>query len=97
MAEQYKNLDVIWSMIKTESGKKFLTQVQPTITKWVVRGDGVAVYENVEIGNPEAGHHQYLSFGSKAAQLESVMPPEQLPDIGGAINWRYRLIGYFKN
>lgn len=71
------------------------------------RGDGVAVYENHDLGHPEVGERQYVTYGSTAAQLETrrgTYPssqshqygddiiPLQLPDIGGRINWRYRLV-----
>jgi len=63
---------------------------------WLARGDGIAVYANVEIGHPEAGHRQFLSFGSTEAQIESSDPPVRLPDIGSKINWRYQLRGTYK-
>lgn len=65
---------------------------------WMRRGDGVAIYENMELGHPNLGHRKYVSYGSSAAQLEpehlvDKLPPQRLPDIGGIINWRYQLIG----
>lgn len=77
------------------------------INCWLERGDGIAVYENVELGHPHLGHRQYVSYGGPAAQLEVdelvgpltwdyKTPPERLPDIGTAINWRYRLVGYYR-
>ena len=63
------------------------------VLKWLHRGDGIAVYENAELGHPEGGHKQFVSFGSSAAQLEVDEPPARLPDIGSKINWRYRLVG----
>lgn len=58
------------------------------------RGDGVAVYENHDLGHPELGHRQYVSYGSAQSALGTVDPPPQrLPDWPGAINWRYTLIG----
>lgn len=68
--------------------------VRHRVNQWLARGDGVAVYENVELGHPDAGHRQYLSFGSPAAQIMD--PPERMPDIGGAINWRYNLVGTYR-
>lgn len=68
----------------------------PVVNHWLERGDGIAVYENHEIGHPEMGHRQYVSFGSPAAQLETDEPPQRMPDIGGSINWRYWLIGTYK-
>jgi hypothetical protein len=64
-----------------------------TVQKWLDRGDGCAVYENAELGHPEAGHRQFISFGSPVAQIETDPPPNRLPDIGAAINWRYYLVG----
>lgn len=61
------------------------------VSRWIARGDGAAVYVNQDLGHPDVGYPQIASFGSPAAQLETDEPPEQLPDIGGSINWRYRL------
>lgn len=71
----------------------------------VLRGDGVAVYENHDLGHPEIGEKQYATFGSALAQLEARLAddttpsraelpvlPRTLPDIGGRINWRYQLV-----
>lgn len=66
------------------------------INRWLARGDGVAVYENVELGHPDAGHRQYVSFGSPEAQIPDAFPPSRMPDIGSAINWRYALIGAYR-
>ena len=68
----------------------------PVVNRWLQRGDGIAVYENHDLGHPELGHRQFVSFGSPAAQLETDTPPEGLPDIGGRINWRYRLVGVYR-
>ena len=70
-------------------GEKYVKQVQ----RWLDRGDGCAVYENHDLGHPGVGHKQFVSFGSTAAQLETDTPPQRLPDIGNAINWRYQLVG----
>ena len=61
------------------------------INTWLVRGDGVAIYTNQELGHPDLGHVQCVSYGSDAAQLPGDTPPTTLPDIGGRINWRYQL------
>lgn len=61
-------------------------------SRWLSRGDGVAVYENHDLGHPEVGHRQWMSYGGTAAQLEVDTPPTTLPDIGGRIHWRYQLI-----
>ena len=64
------------------------------IQGWLERGDGVAVYENVDLGHPELGHLQFVSFGSPEAMLPGE-PPSLMPDIGTAINWRYTLKAKF--
>ena len=64
--------------------------------KWIARGDGVAVYMNHDLGHPELGHYQFVSFGSADAQLETDFPPTTLPDIGNTINWRYQLEGAYR-
>lgn len=66
------------------------------IDQWLERGDGVAVYRNMDLGHPDVGHVQAVSFGSPDAQLETDEPPKILPDIGGAINWRYHLVGTYR-
>lgn len=71
-------------------------RVMATVRRWIRRGDGAAVYENQELGNPEAGSCQIVSYGSAAAQLETADPPDRLPDIGASINWRYRLAGTYR-
>lgn len=57
------------------------------------RGDGVAVYVNADLGHPEIGQWQVVTYGGPEAQLEtgSGHPSAVLPDIGGRINWRYAL------
>jgi len=64
--------------------------------KWLMRGDGIAVYENQEIGHPNMGDRQFVSYGSKAAQLETNDPPLRLPDIGNAINRGFDLVGVYR-
>lgn len=70
--------------------------VRENFNRWLERGDGIAVYQNVDFGSSQMGHCQYASFGSPAAQLEVEEPPLQLPDIGAQINWRYRLRATYK-
>lgn len=65
------------------------------LNHWLERGDGVAVYQNVDLGNQEIGHRQFVSFGSEEALLPGE-PPERMPDVGGAINWRYILEGIYR-
>lgn len=59
------------------------------------RGDTLVAYQNQELGHPDLGQFQFVSFGSAAAQLERAQfgetPPRFMPDIGSAINWRYCL------
>lgn len=57
-------------------------------------GNGVAVYMNAELGNPNLGHVQFASFGpSEFNMLVGPVAPERLPDIGSSIGWRYLLRG----
>lgn len=73
-----------------------LDDMLPKLNTWLERGDGVAVYENEELGHPQAGHVQICSFGSADAQIESELPPQRMPDIGPHINWRYSLLMAYK-
>lgn len=85
-------ITVFLSLEKTGMDEDLWPQAQ----KWIDRGDGVAVYENQEIGHLNCGHRKFVSFGSEKAQIEigeADSPPQRLPDIGGDINWRYILIG----
>lgn len=66
------------------------------IQRWIDRDDGVAVYENKNIGSANAGHRKFVSFGSDAAQLSVDDPPERLPDINGQIHWAYMLVGTYR-
>lgn len=66
------------------------------VERWIARGDGAAVYRNHDLGHPDVGAPKIVSYGSPAAQLETDEPPEQLPDIGGQINWRYRLVATYR-
>lgn len=64
--------------------------------RWLERGDGVAFYQNHDLGHPEAGDYQITSYGGRAAQIEVDDPPERLPDIGKKINWRYTLVAKYR-
>jgi hypothetical protein len=66
------------------------------VNRWLARGDGIAVYRNVDFGSSEFGDTKFVSYGSPAAQLEVDVPPQTLPDIGNVINWRYQLQGVYK-
>lgn len=72
-------------------------QVLETVNLWLARGDGVAVYENQDLGHPEGGERRLMSYGSEKAQVESDVPPERMPDIGHQINWRYVLVGCYRS
>lgn len=71
-------------------------EVREAVNRWLARGDGVAVYQNVDLGHPQIGHRQFASFGSPVALFETAEPPVQLPDVGDQINWRYRLEGTYR-
>ena len=70
-----------------------------TVRKWLDRGDGVAVYQNIALDHSRMGQRKFVSYGSEKCQLEPChcdeagCPPNRLPDIGGQINWPYRLEG----
>ena len=81
--KEFKNLDEA----------KMSKDTQHTAKKWLKRGDGVAVYENIALDSSGLGHRIFMSFGSKAAQLEMAVPPTRCPDIGNLIGWKYQLVG----
>jgi len=79
--------DELVEMIDPELRQKNMT----VIDRWLARGDGCAVYQNMALDHSNAGHRKFVSYGSKAAQLEVEEPPKRLPDIGPQINWAYQL------
>jgi hypothetical protein len=90
--------DELFAYVQEQYGQDAL-DTRNLIERWLTRGDGVAVYENAELGHPELGHCKIVSYGSAVAQLEPQqlnsegMPPQTLPDgiPAGEINWRYQL------
>jgi hypothetical protein len=84
-------------LIREAAGdEEWLASTNILIQGWLGRGDGVAIYENADLGHPEVGRLKLVSFGSRAAQLETDDPPQRLPDIGTDINWRYVLKGTYR-
>ncbi|MFE6739850.1 hypothetical protein [Streptomyces tubercidicus] len=75
---------------------RWLWETTTKMNTWLQRGDGIAVYENQDLGHREQGDKRFVSFGSAAAHLETDAPPKQLPDTRNSINWRYVLIGTYK-
>ena len=71
-------------------------QAVDRVNVWLARGDGMAVYQNQDMSHPRLGEKQLASYGSPQAQLETDDPPARLPDIGGAINWRYCLVAAYR-
>lgn len=54
-----------------EEGVSWVESVAALLGRAHSRGDGVAVYENSELGHPELGQWQILSYGGEEAQLET--------------------------
>ena len=96
MAAEY-SADAIRAYI-TEQYEDQAPAVIGQVGRWLARGDGIAVYENHDLGHPEAGMPKIVSYGSPAAQLETDTPPARLPDglPAGAINWRFVLVGTYR-
>ena len=83
--------DQLLSLIEGDRNKEI-------VSGWLDRGDGCAVYRNMAMDSRDLGHRKFVSYGSKAAQLDvddsgipDGVPPIRLPDIGGQINWAYQL------
>lgn len=96
-ADEVRDVIVAQYDLASFKGVSYITDV---INAWLRRGDGVAVYENNDLGHPEVGMKVLLSYGSLASQLNVATPPEQCPDITGHpqlfIAWRYRLVGVYR-
>ncbi len=95
--------DVVTSLRKwggvddTPESVAWLNNVVDQMNTWLGRGDGIAVFENQDMGHPDLGDRRFVSFGSPAAQLETDTPPDRLPDgVGGTVNWRYGLVGTYR-
>ena len=84
--------DNILDLVAREMGTKARKQV----LGWVERGDGCAIYSNVDLGSRGVGQQIYVSYGGKYAQLEGDEPPKVLPDIGSQINWMYHLKSFYR-
>lgn len=87
--------DEITGYITREFGT-YAREATPKVNVWLARGDGIAVYVDHDLSHPQMGTTKMYSYGSPAAQLETDDPPVRLPDIGGAINWRYQLEGTYR-
>jgi hypothetical protein len=102
MAKEYTGEEVLailkeWGGVDGSSeADVWLWETTRKMNEWLLRGDGIAVYENQDLGHSEVGEKKFVSFGSPAAQLEVATPPDQLPDTTKSINWRYVLIGTYK-
>lgn len=65
----------------------------PIFTKFLERGDGIAMYKNQAMDSKDYGRLVCMSFGSSAAQIESTTPPEKMPDTGQfSTPWAYTLV-----
>lgn len=51
--------------------RDWLDSVEALVNRAHARGDGVAVYVNVDLGHPDIGQWQVVSYGSEASQLET--------------------------
>lgn len=103
MPEQFTASDVLtmlreWGRVDdTPEAAEWLDTVITRMDGWLRRGDGIAVYQNQDMGHPELGDLRFVSYSSNAAQLEMDTPPAVLPDgIGGGVNWRYILKGTYR-
>lgn len=85
--------------VDEDDADELLATAVAQVNRWLERGDGVAVYENQDLGHPQLGHIQIVSYGSEASMLYCPLTrelPTRMPDINGAINWRYQLYGTYR-
>lgn len=94
--EEKLTRDRVTELLHTQGPYGFVADSVKLIKEWTDRGDGCAVYRNEDIGHPEMGRLQFVSYGSAAAFLETDRPPWRLPDTTDQINWRYVLIGTYR-
>lgn len=89
---RYESVD---DLKASEYGLDLPAESLAVVERWLVRGDGCAVYQNAELGHPMCGHCKYTSYGSPEAQIEvstTAELPRRMPDIGSETNWRYQLV-----
>jgi len=67
-----------WITKQYEGAEPGPAQVIAQINVWLDRGDGVAVFENHDLGHPDLGQGRMLSFGSRKAMIEP--PPCKASD-----------------
>jgi hypothetical protein len=70
-------------------------EVSEKMTRWLDRGDKVAVYRNEDFGHRDLGMIRLASYGSEHAYFETDSPPVRLPDTPTEINWRYQLYAVY--
>lgn len=98
------SLDDFWAIVETQSEgpddiyqAQYVAKVGELLGRVAARADFICVYRNEDFGSPDLGLLQITTYGSPASQIEESQfpdgPPIRLPDIGGAINWRYQLVG----
>jgi hypothetical protein len=96
----YDDKTITWDEVLKHVEEEFPQDTQDEVIDkmnvWLKRGDGIAIYQNHDLGHPMLGHRQIVSYGSEHAQLEVDEPPYRLPDIGNQINWRYVLVGTYR-
>lgn len=63
--------DELRHAIEDEYGAEGLEATILLVNRWLKRGDGAAVYQNQDLGHPELGRRQIMSYGSKTAMIES--------------------------
>ena len=72
-----------------------IPEIVGKLNAWLARGDGVAVYENNDLGHYDLGRIICLSYGSDVAVFETE-PPQRMPDLPDVIGWRYTLAGTYR-
>lgn len=72
------------SFVRLMCDEDFPRGAHEVFVRWFKRGDGAAVYRNLDLCSAGLGRVKIVSFGSPAAQLETDEPPVTLPDIGNA-------------
>ena len=59
-----------WVEHQGQDDPSWLAQVSELTERWLARGDGVAVFENHDLGHRDLGQGRLCSYGSAQAQLE---------------------------
>lgn len=93
-------IDVTSSEVTSPADLKLDPEHLEQVNRWLERGDGIAAYENSDIGHPDLGRRVFVSFGSEQAQIQAEpwdFPPSlPIDHPSWGFGWRYYLRAWYR-